>query len=62
MTLDSHLMREAKKRAIDLGIPLYQFVEDSLREALVHQSKTSAVAPETGGAKVLEQDVEGRQS
>lgn len=34
MTLNSDLMREAKKRAIDLGVPLYQFVEEAVGTAL----------------------------
>ena len=40
MTLDEDLMKEAKKRAIDLGVPFYQFVEDTVRSALVQQSST----------------------
>ena len=34
MTLDEELVREAKKKAIDLGKPLYEFVEDALRVAV----------------------------
>lgn len=39
--LDSYLMNEAKKQALDEDKPLYQFVEDALRLAL-NQSKQAA--------------------
>ena len=34
MTLDEDLVKDAKKRAIDVGKPLYEFVEDALWAAL----------------------------
>lgn len=37
MTLDENLVREAKKKAIDLGKPLYAFVEDAVRVALAER-------------------------
>ena len=61
MTLDPDLMREAKKRAIDLEVPLYQYVEVAIRDALgddsrppqgkrqVHQNPESS-RQETAGA------------
>ena len=39
MTLDPDIMREAKKRAIDLEVPLYQFVEGAIRDALGDDSR-----------------------
>ena len=56
MTLNTDLMREAKKRAIDLEVPLYQFVEEAVRAALgVNHSSlpkerydSEDIKPETG--------------
>ncbi len=62
ITLDSHLVREAKKRAIDLEVPLYKFVEDSLREALAAGARTSPISQKTKAARTSEQDMIGRQS
>lgn len=35
--LDVDLMREAKKKAIDRGLHLYQFIEEALQRALENQ-------------------------
>ena len=41
ITLNADLMREAKKRAIDMGVPLYMFVESAIHEALAAHSEPS---------------------
>ncbi len=57
MTLNGDLVKEAKKKAIDLGKPLYMAVEDALRLAVYGR-------PETGESPGTEQGagVTGRES
>jgi hypothetical protein len=39
--LDQILVREAKKRAIDNGVHLYEFIEEALRRALDGQDESN---------------------
>jgi hypothetical protein len=61
MTLDSDLMREAKKRAIDLGVPLYRFVEDAVEEALGHASDHPGLGQEDRSFQSPKQEAARRQ-